>query len=69
MNLFEFDANNRRDVFAVAWPAPRFRLEVDQEQAARRALDWAHKFYGVRNLDLVEIPFKRARIYSSQECS
>jgi len=48
MNLFEFDANNRRDVFAVAWPAPRFRLEVDQEQAARRALDWAHKFYGVR---------------------
>jgi hypothetical protein len=57
MNLFEFAANDRRYVFEVASAEP-VPASVDQEQAAKRALQWAPRFYGAQDLDLVDIAFK-----------
>jgi hypothetical protein len=48
---------DRRYVFQFASAAP-VPASVDQERAAQRALEWAPRFYGARELDLVDIAFK-----------
>jgi hypothetical protein len=57
MNLFEFDDMDRRYVVAVA-SAEAVPASVDQEQVAQRALEWAGRFYGARDLDIVDVAFK-----------
>jgi hypothetical protein len=57
LNLFEFADKDRRYVFEVASAAP-VPASVDQEQVARAALQWAPRFYGAQELDIVDIVFK-----------
>ena len=57
MDLFEFDDNDRRYVFAVAAAEP-VPAAIDQEQVTQRALDWAGRFYGARDLDIVDVAFR-----------
>jgi hypothetical protein len=57
IDLFEFADKDRRYVFEVASAAP-VPASVGQEQAARAALQWAPRFYGAQELDLVDIAFK-----------
>jgi hypothetical protein len=51
-----FADNDRRYVFEVA-SAQAVPASVNQERAARRALQWAPGFYGARDLDIVDIAF------------
>jgi hypothetical protein len=56
-DLFEFANNDGRYVFEVASAEP-VPASIDKEQAAQRTLEWASRFYGARDLDIVDIAFK-----------